>query len=69
MLVCVFLAEETAMKTATDTLLIKNGQLVDGTGAPPIREAALIAREGSLRYDARRVLRFCPPPAVPRSLP
>src|SRR5262245_33805633 len=38
------------MKTASDTLLIKNGRLVDGTGAPAVADAALVAREGRITY-------------------
>jgi imidazolonepropionase-like amidohydrolase len=38
------------MKTATGTTLIKNGQLVDGTGAPPVRDAALVIRDGRIVY-------------------
>ena len=30
------------MKTANGTTLISNGQLFDGTGAPPVADAALV---------------------------
>src|SRR5213593_7916 len=38
------------MKTASGTLLIRNGLLVDGTGVPAVTDAALVAREGRITY-------------------
>ena len=38
------------MKTATGTTLIRNGQLVDGTGAPAVPDAAVLVRDGHVRY-------------------
>src|SRR5438046_320350 len=38
------------MKTATGITLIRNGQLVDGTGAPPIADAALLIENGRIRF-------------------
>src|SRR5437588_1432965 len=38
------------MKTATGTLLIRNGRLVDGTGVPAVADAALVARDGRITY-------------------
>lgn len=38
------------MKTASGVTLIANGQLVDGTGAPPVPDAALIIEDGRIRY-------------------
>jgi len=38
------------MKTATGITVIEHGQLVDGTGAPPIRDAALVIEDGRIRY-------------------
>jgi imidazolonepropionase-like amidohydrolase len=55
------------MKTASGTTIVCNGQLVNGTGAPPVRDAALVIRDGYIRYagavagapqvppDARRI--------------
>jgi imidazolonepropionase-like amidohydrolase len=55
------------MKTATGTTIIRNGQLVDGTGAAPVADAALVIRDGRIVYagpvagapevppDARRI--------------
>src|SRR5436309_15683935 len=38
------------MKTATGTTIIRNGQLVDGTGKPPVREAVLVIHDGRIGY-------------------
>ncbi|HUR47072.1 MAG TPA: amidohydrolase family protein [Candidatus Saccharimonadales bacterium] len=38
------------MKTAQGTTIIRNGQLVDGTGAAPVPNAALILRDGKILY-------------------
>src|SRR2546430_5661686 len=38
------------MRTATDTLLIRNGRLVEGTGVPAVADAALAARDGRITY-------------------
>ena len=38
------------MKTATGTTLITNGQLFDGTGAPPIPNAALVLENGRIKF-------------------
>ncbi len=38
------------MKTATGTTLIRNGQLIDGTGAPAVPNAALLIRAGRIVY-------------------
>jgi imidazolonepropionase-like amidohydrolase len=55
------------MKTASGTTILRNGQLVDGTGAKPVRDAALLIQDGIIRYagpvagappvptDARRI--------------
>src|SRR5262249_6273784 len=55
------------MKPATGTTVITNGRLFDGTGAPPVRDAALVIRDGVIAYagpvagapvlslDARRI--------------
>src|SRR5262249_53603788 len=39
-----------AMKTATGTTIIANGQLVDGTGAGPVPDAALVVVDGRVSY-------------------
>ncbi len=38
------------MKNAIGTAVIVNGQLVDGTGAPPIPQAVVIVRDGLIQY-------------------
>jgi imidazolonepropionase-like amidohydrolase len=38
------------MKTASGTTIIRNGQLVDGTGAAPMTDAALVIQDGIIRY-------------------
>ncbi|MSU35068.1 MAG: amidohydrolase family protein [Pedosphaera sp.] len=38
------------MKTATGTTIITNGQLIDGTGAPAVPDAALVIRDGRIEY-------------------
>src|SRR5262249_13006150 len=38
------------MRTADGHTIITNGQLVDGTGAPPVRDAALVIRDGRIVY-------------------
>ncbi|MGE3316159.1 MAG: amidohydrolase family protein [Planctomycetaceae bacterium] len=55
------------MKTATGTTVISNGQLVDGTGAPPVQDGMLVITDGRITYagaasgapvlpaDARRI--------------
>jgi len=38
------------MKTAAGTTIITHGQLIDGTGAPPVSDAALVIRDGRIVY-------------------
>jgi imidazolonepropionase-like amidohydrolase len=38
------------MKNSVETILIRNGQIVDGTGAPPVADAALLLQEGYITY-------------------
>src|ERR1043165_6408228 len=38
------------MKTSTGTTVITNGQLIDGTGKPPVPDAALVIRDGRIAY-------------------
>jgi imidazolonepropionase-like amidohydrolase len=42
--------EATTMKTAHGTLLVTNARLVDGTGAPPVADAAVVATDGKIVY-------------------
>lgn len=38
------------MQTARGVTVIENGQLVDGTGAPPVPQAAVILEQGRIQY-------------------
>jgi imidazolonepropionase-like amidohydrolase len=38
------------MKTATSTTVIRNGNLIDGNGGPPVRDAAVVVRDGRIAY-------------------
>lgn len=38
------------MKLATGTTLITNGQIIDGTGGPPIRQGTVVIENGCLAY-------------------
>jgi imidazolonepropionase-like amidohydrolase len=38
------------MKTVQGTTIIANGQLLTGTGAPPVRDAALVIQDGRISY-------------------
>jgi imidazolonepropionase-like amidohydrolase len=38
------------MKTAADTTLIHNGQIIDGTGAPSISDGAVVIESGMITY-------------------
>src|SRR5438552_1687098 len=38
------------MKTATGATVITNGQLIDGTGAAPTPDAAIVIRDGKIAY-------------------
>ena len=38
------------MKTAKGTTVISNGQLIDGTGAPPVNDAVLVIRDAHIIY-------------------
>ncbi len=41
------------MKTATGTILIRNGQVFDGTGAAPIPNGAVVIEEGKITFVGR----------------
>ena len=42
--------QQTSMKLATGITIIKNGQLIDGTGRAPILDAALVICDGRIIY-------------------
>jgi imidazolonepropionase-like amidohydrolase len=54
------------MKTATGWTVIAGGQLVDGTGAPPVRDAALVIRDGRITYAGPAARMPAPPPDARR---
>ncbi len=41
------------MKTATGTTLIRNGQIVDGTGAAPLPNGAVVIEDGQITFVGR----------------
>lgn len=52
------------MKIASGTTFITNGQLVDGTGTQPVRDAAVVIRDGRIAYAGRKeTAPACPPDA------
>lgn len=50
------------MKLATNTTIIRNGQLVDGTGKPAISNATVIAHNGRITYAGSAEAAPLPPP-------
>jgi imidazolonepropionase-like amidohydrolase len=38
------------MQLATGTTVIRNGQLLDGNGGPPVADAVVVVREGRIAY-------------------
>ncbi|MCI0381060.1 MAG: amidohydrolase family protein [Gemmataceae bacterium] len=53
------------MKLAQGVTVIRNGQLVTGTGAAPIRDAALVIREGKIDYAGPVAGAPSPPTPLP----
>lgn len=54
------------MQLATGTLVIDNGQLVDGTGRPPVPRAALHLRDGRITYAGPAAAAPAVPPSSTR---
>src|SRR5215471_9773678 len=54
------------MKLAQGTTVISNGRLLDGTGAPPIHDAALVITDGRITYAGRVASAPAAPPDARR---
>jgi imidazolonepropionase-like amidohydrolase len=54
------------MKLASGTTLICNGQLADGTGAAPVRDAALVIEDGRIAYAGPRAQALAVPETAKR---
>lgn len=54
------------MKTARGTTFISNGKLVDGTGAAPVSDAAVVVRDGRIVYAGPVAAAPKPPPEARR---
>jgi imidazolonepropionase-like amidohydrolase len=50
------------MRTPTGTTVITNGQLIDGTGRPPVPDATLVIRDGLVAYAGPVAGAPAPPP-------
>lgn len=50
------------MRTAVGTTIIRNGQLFDGTGSPPLRDAAVVCVDGKISYAGPAAGAPTPPP-------
>lgn len=53
------------MQVASGLTVIRNGQLFDGTGAPPIPDAALVIENGRIRYAGPAAAAPAVPPGTP----
>src|SRR5262245_35470557 len=51
------------MRTATGTTVIATGQLIDGTGAAPVPDAAVVIRDGRIAYAGPAANAPAPPDA------
>jgi imidazolonepropionase-like amidohydrolase len=52
------------MNIARGSLVITNGQLIDGSGAPPVADAALVCQDGYITYAGPRATAAWPADAV-----
>lgn len=53
------------MQTATGLTVVRNGRLFDGTGAPPVPDAALVIENGRIRYAGPAAAAPAVPPGTP----
>jgi imidazolonepropionase-like amidohydrolase len=51
------------MKTAAGSIVITNGRLIDGTGSAPVPDAAVVIRDGGVRYAGPAAGQDIPPDA------
>jgi imidazolonepropionase-like amidohydrolase len=54
------------MKSASGTTMILNGQLVDGRGGPPVRDAAVVVTDGRIAFAGPTAAAPVVPPAARR---
>ncbi|MSR54526.1 MAG: amidohydrolase family protein [Gemmataceae bacterium] len=54
------------MKLATGTTVISNGQLIDGNGGPPVRDGAVVVKDGKITYAGQAKLTPEVPPDARR---
>lgn len=55
-----------AVKQATGTTVIQNGQLIDGTGSPPLPDGVVLVQDGKIAYAGPSSSAPAVPPATPR---
>ena len=54
------------MKLASGITVVANGQLVDGTGAPPVRDGVVVVKDGKIAYAGSAVRQPSVPPDAKR---
>jgi imidazolonepropionase-like amidohydrolase len=54
------------MRTATGTTVIERGQLIDGTGAPPVPDAVVVITDGRIAFAGPRARSPATPPGATR---
>ena len=50
-----FVAILSAISCSAETLVLRNFTLIDGTGKPPVSNAALVVTDGRIQYAGRGV--------------
>jgi len=54
------------MKPASGYTVVANGQLIDGTGAPPVRDGVVVVKDGKIAYAGSAVRQPAVPPDTKR---
>jgi imidazolonepropionase-like amidohydrolase len=54
------------MKPASGYTVVANGQLIDGTGAPPVRDGVVVVKDGKIAYAGSAVRQPAIPPDTKR---